>query len=354
MTDLLDLTASLVDIPSVSRHERHITDHLETLLREVPWLEVTRWGDNLVARTFLGRPQRLILAGHTDTVPPNGNEVARLEGDVLWGLGAADMKSGVAVLLELARTVTEPTVDATFIFYACEEVDYRENGLERLFVERPELLAGDAAVLAEPTGAEVEAGCQGTMRVDVTLTGRRAHSARAWLGRNAIHGLAGMLTRLAAYEGRRPVLDGCQFHEGLQAVLVNGGVATNVVPDRAVVTLNQRFAPDRTPAEAEAHVREVVGPVDGFEVVDVAPPAAPSLGHPLLERLLTATGVAPRAKLGWTDVGRFSARGVPATNFGPGDPNVAHAADERVTRSDVDTVYRVLRQVLEHGAVALG
>lgn len=350
MTDLLDLTASLVDIPSVSRHERHITDHLEGVLRDVPWLEVTRWGDNLVARTSGGQSRRLILAGHTDTVPPNGNEVARLEGDVLWGLGAADMKSGVAVLLELARTVPEPAVDVTYIFYACEEVDYKENGLEKLFADRPDLVQGDAAVLAEPTGAEIEAGCQGTMRVDVTMTGRRAHSARAWMGHNAIHGLAPLLTRLAGYEGRRVTLDGCEFREGLQAVLVNGGVAANVVPDRAVVTLNHRFAPDRTPAQAEAHIREVVGSVDGFEVVDFAPPAAPSLAHPLLQALLAAAGGVPQAKLGWTDVGRFSARGVPATNFGPGDPNVAHAPDERVTRSDVDTVYRVLRQVLERGA----
>jgi len=349
MNDLLSLTAALVDIPSVSHDERAVTDYLEALLAPVPWLEVTRVGENLVARTSLGRDRRLVLAGHTDTVPANGNERSRIEGDVLWGIGSADMKSGVAVLLELARTVSEPAVDTTYVFYECEEIDSRYNGVERLFRERPDLVAGDAALLAEPTSAAVEAGCQGTMRVVVSMTGERAHSARPWLGRNAIHRLAPVLTSVAAYEERRVELDGCQFREALQAVRVDGGVASNVVPDRASVTLNHRFAPDRTPADAEAHVRQVVGPADAFEVVDMAPAAAPALGHPLLQALLAATGQRPRAKLGWTDVARFAARGIPATNFGPGDPSVAHSAGERVSRSDVEMVYRVLRSLLEAG-----
>ena len=347
MTDLLAFTAALVDIPSVSHHERAITDHLESLLAPVPWLELTRVGENLVARTSFGRGSRLVLAGHTDTVPPNGNERARIEGDVCWGLGSADMKSGVAVLAELATTLAEPAVDVTYVFYECEEVDSRFNGLERLFTERPDLVAGDAAVLAEPTGARIEAGCQGTMRVEVILTGERAHSARSWLGRNAVHRLAPVLAALDTYEGRRVTLDGCEFREGLQGVLVQGGVAANVVPDRAMLTLNHRFAPDRTPEAAEAHVRSVVGEVDGFEVVDVAPAAPPALAHPLLTALAAATGEPPRAKLGWTDVARFAARGVPATNFGPGDPNVAHAAAERVERVELETVHRVLRHLLE-------
>jgi len=349
VTDLLALTAELVAIPSVSHDERAVTDHLEALLAPVPWLDVTRVGDNLVARSSLGRDLRLVLAGHTDTVPPNGNEQARIDGDVLWGIGSADMKSGVAVLLELARTVAEPAVDTTYVFYECEEIDSVHNGVERLFRERPDLLAGDAALLAEPTGAVVEAGCQGTMRVGVTLTGERAHSARPWLGRNAIHRLAPLLAAVAGYDDRRVELDGCHFREALQAVAVGGGVAANVVPDRATVTLNHRFAPDRSPAQAEAHLRRVVGPVDGFEVLDVAAGALPALGHPLLQALLAATGQPARAKLGWTDVARFAARGIPATNFGPGDPSVAHSAGEQVTRSDVETVYRVVRALLEAG-----
>lgn len=349
MADLLKVTADLVDIPSVSHHEGAVTDHLQAVLEPVPWLRVTRVGENLVARTSLGRPWRLILAGHTDTVPPNGNEQARIEGDVLWGIGACDMKAGVAVLAELAATVAEPVVDTTYVFYECEEVDSAFNGVERLFRERPDLLEGDAALLAEPTSARVEAGCQGTMRVEVTMTGDRAHTARAWLGRNAIHRLAPLLASVAAYEGRRVTIDGCHYREGLQVVRVGGGVANNVVPDRATVTLNHRFAPDRTPAEAEAHVRSVVGEVDGFEVTDMAVAAPPALGHPLLQSVLAASGGVAYGKLGWTDVARFAARGVPATNFGPGDPALAHSAGEQVTRSDLETVYGVLRTVLERG-----
>jgi succinyl-diaminopimelate desuccinylase len=347
MTDLLDLTSELVDIPSVSHHEAAISDHVAGLLAPVSWLDLTRVGHNVVARTRLGRSERLVLAGHLDTVPPNGNERARVDGDVLWGLGAADMKGGVAVLVELARSVPAPAVDVTYVFYECEEVESRFNGLERLFQERPDLLEADAAVLAEPTAGRVEAGCQGTMRVEVTMAGTRAHAARGWKGRNAIHRLAPVLGTLSAYEGRRVVLDGCEFREGLQAVRVAGGVAGNVVPDLAVLTLNHRFAPDRAPEEAEAHVREVVGPVDGFEVADCSPAAAPSLGHPLLRALLDLTGEAPRAKLGWTDVARFATRGIPATNFGPGDPNLAHCAGERVTRADVGHAYGVLHSLLQ-------
>ena len=300
-----------------------------------------------MARTHLGRSQRLVLAGHTDTVPPNGNERAHVDADTCWGLGACDMKGGIAVLAELARTVAYPAVDVTYVFYECEEIDARYNGVERLFVERPDLLRTDAAVLAEPTGARVEAGCQGTMRATLTYLGVRAHTARAWLGHNAIHRLAPALDALAAYQGREVEIDGCVFREGLQAVRIEGGVAGNVVPDRAALTVNHRFAPDRTPAQAEAHVREVLGEADGFELVDMAPSAPPSLGHPLLTRLLAATGRPAEAKLGWTDVARFASRGVPATNFGPGDPNLAHHADERVTRDDLVTVYSGLKNLIE-------
>ena len=346
MTDLLQLTAALVDIPSVSHNERAITDHLEARLAEAPWLDVTRVGENLVARTHLGRSQRLLIGGHTDTVPPNGNERARVEGDVLWGLGSCDMKSGLAVMLELALTVPEPGIDVTYVFYECEEIDSKYNGVERLFRERPELVEGDAAILAEPTGAMIEAGCQGTMRVIVTQTGVRAHSARPWLGVNAIHRLGPVLTAVAAYQGRKVEIDGCVFLEALSAVGIEGGVAGNVVPDRATVELNHRFAPDRSPEQAEAGLRAVVGEVDEFEVVDFAVAAAPGLGHPLLKSLVEASGGRPRAKLGWTDVARFAARGVPATNFGPGDPNVAHAADERVTRAELERVFSVLKSLL--------
>ena len=207
MSDLLARCAQLVDIPSVSHHEARICDFLEAELRSLPSLEVQRWGENVVARTHLGRPHRLVLAGHVDTVPANHNERARIAGDVCWGLGAADMKAGCTVFLELARAVAEPALDVTYVFYECEEVAPEFNGLNKLFAARPELLAADAAVLGEPTSATIEAGCQGTLHLDVTVAGERAHSARPWLGRNAIHRLSPVLERCASYDGRRPVLE---------------------------------------------------------------------------------------------------------------------------------------------------
>jgi len=353
MTDLLALTATLVDIPSVSRHEAAITAWIESTLADVAGLELTRVGDNLVARTQLGRDQRVILAGHTDTVPVNGNADARVVGDELWGLGASDMKSGLAVMIEAARSITDPAVDVTYVFYAREEIAAAESGLRELFEQRPDLLVGDLALLGEPTDGTIEAGCQGTMRVRLTLKGKRAHPARPWMGRNAVHRLGGLLVDLSLYDERRPVLQGCAYREALQAVRVEGGVAGNVVPDAVELLLNHRFAPDRSAAEAEAHVREVLGPWleadDDVEVVDVAEGAAPALDHPLLAALIERHGLDVRAKLGWTDVARFAAHGVPAANFGPGDAEIAHMAGEFVTRDQLDRVWRATEDLLRNG-----
>ena len=352
MTDLLAATAALVAIPSVSHHEAVIADHVEARLRGVPWLTVDRVEDNVVARTGLGRPRRLVLGGHLDTVPANNNETPRIEGDVLWGLGSADMKAGLAVMLELATTVAEPAVDVTYVFYACEEVARKDNGLCRLFEVRPDLVAADAAVLTEPTSAHVEAGCQGVLRLDVIVTGERAHSARPWMGVNAIHRLGPLLELVAGFVGREPVIDGCRYREALQAVGVRGGVAGNVVPDSATVTLNHRFAPDRSIDDAMLAVGELLAPAldrqrgDRIEVQDQAPAALPGLGDPLLARLVQASGGRPEAKLGWTDVAFFAERGIPATNFGPGDPGVAHAAGERVHRSELVRVHEVLAALI--------
>lgn len=348
--DLLALTASLVAIPSVSHAEQALTDHLETELRALPHLEVERVGANLVARTRLGRPFRVVLAGHTDTVPVNGNAEPRVDGDVLWGLGSADMKGGLAVMLALAREVTAPAVDVTFVFYAGEEVAAAHNGLGHLLRDRPDLLEGDVAILGEPTGGELEAGCQGTLRMEVTLRGQRAHTARPWMGRNAIHRMGALLRVVEAFEERQPVIQGCQYREALQAVLVTGGVAGNVVPDTAVVTLNHRFAPDRTEQEAADEVRALLAPVleDGDEVivVDSAPAAAPGLDNPILRALVDDHHLTVTAKLGWTDVARFAAAGVPACNLGPGDATLAHAADERVDRASLERAHEVLHTVI--------
>ena len=354
MTDLLALTAQLVDIPSVSHDEGAITDHLQALLEDVPWLAVERHQHNLVARTDLGRAHRLILAGHTDTVPVNGNARAVTEGDVLRGLGTSDMKSGVAVFLHLARTVSDPACDVTYVFYAAEEVEAAHNGLGVLFRDRPDLLAADAAILGEPTDATVEAGCQGTLRVAVHLTGRRSHTARPWMGVNAIHRLGPVLAAVERFDARRPVLDGCEFREALQAVRVEGGVAGNVVPDAATVVVNHRFAPDRDAAEAEQVVRDALAPAltdgDTVELLDAAPSAAPGLTHPLLAGLVARNQLTVRAKLGWTDVARFAANGVPAVNFGPGDPTLAHTQEEWVGRAPIEATHAALADLLRGGA----
>ncbi len=352
MTDLLALTAELVDIPSVSFEEADLVAYLETELRAVSGLTVDRIGDNLVARTELGRDHRLVLAGHTDTVPGDCSG-SRMDGDTLWGLGTADMKGGLAVMLELARTVSEPVVDVTWVFYAREEVAITHNGLRELFTEAPELLAGDVAILGEPTGGGIEAGCQGTMRFEVTLVGVRAHTARPWMGRNAVHRLGALLTAIETYQHREPVLEGCRYREALQTVHVEGGVAGNVVPDRAMIRINHRYAPDRTGIEAEAHVREVLAPYldDGDEVVlvDHSPAAWPGMSHPLIQRLAASGELEVRAKLGWTDVAFFSEHGVPAVNFGPGEPTLAHTAGERVERESVESCYAVLHSLLING-----
>lgn len=353
MVDLLARTADLIAIPSESHYEAALADHVETRLRALGHVQVDRIGDNVVARTTAGRGMRLVVAGHLDTVPANGNGTPEIRDDVLWGLGAADMKGGLAVMLELAAGVPDPAVDVTWIFYAGEEVAAEHNGLGHLFTERPDLVAGDAAVLGEPTDAALEVGCQGTMRVSVELRGARAHTARPWMGRNALHRAGRVLVALDDYVPRQPVIDGCTYRESLQAVFVEGGVAGNVVPDRAVVTLNHRFAPDRTRDEALTQVEDVLSPHltadDSVTLIDAADPAPPGLTHPLLAALRERNGLEVTAKLGWTDVSRFAAAGIPATNFGPGDATLAHSKEERVDRASLDAVFGALGDLLRNG-----
>ena len=356
MTDLdlsaepVELTAALVDIPSVSGEEQHIADAVERALREqAPHLEVVRSGQAVLARTNLGRGSRVVLAGHLDTVPINDNLPVRRTGsgadEVLHGCGTVDMKGGDAVMLHLAGKLTEPRHDLTFVFYDCEEVAAEHNGLNRIERELPDWLAGDLAIVGEPSNATIEAGCQGTLRVEIRTTGTRAHTARAWMGENAIHAAEPILRRLLDYTPRNPVIDGLQYREGLQAVRIEGGVAGNVVPDSCVVAVNHRFAPDKSLAEAEAHVREIF---DGFEVtvVDASGGALPGLSSPAAAELVAAAGGEPVAKLGWTDVARFAARGLPAVNFGPGAPTLAHTQQENVAASDIRHCADVLTRFL--------
>jgi succinyl-diaminopimelate desuccinylase len=348
--DLLTLTAELVDWPSVSFAEGPFVDWLQAELATLRHLEVNRVGDNLVARTDLGRRSRLLLAGHTDTVPPNGNDKARIDGAVLWGVGSTDMKGGLAIMLDLARTVPEPAIDLTFVLFAREEVASEHSGLGELIRLRPDLLAADCAVLGEPTGGAVEAGCQGALRFEVTLAGARAHTARPWMGRNAIHRLGPLLTAVAGAETRSPEIDGCRYRESLQAVHVAGGVSGNVVPDEVVLRIHHRYAPDRDAETAAASVRELVDPHlddgDRVEIIDSAPACPPSLTHPLLSRLVADNQLEVRAKLGWTDVARLAELGIPATNLGPGDPTLAHTAGERLELEPLERCHRALYRLI--------
>jgi succinyl-diaminopimelate desuccinylase len=346
--DAVQLTEDLVNIESVSGDEQQIADAIEAALRALDHLDVRRFGNTLVARTDQGHDERVVIAGHTDTVPVNDNLPARRDGTVLHGLGSCDMKGGVAVALRLAA-MPRTNRDVTYLFYECEEVEAERNGLHLLAQTDPDLLEADFAILMEPSDAVVEAGCQGTLRVDVVTRGERAHSARSWTGSNAIHSAADVLARLNAYEPRRPVIDGLEYREGLNAVFVRGGVAGNVLPDECVVSVNYRFAPDRSEDEAFAHMREVF---EGFEIElsDSAPAAMPGLSVPAAAAFVEAVGGAANPKFGWTDVARFSALGVPAVNFGPGDPHLAHKQDELVPLEQVTSVERQLRAWLGEGA----
>lgn len=353
---LLDLTASSVDItraicdiPSVSGDERALADAIEAAVSPLPHLEVIRHGNTIVARTDLGRPQRVVIAGHIDTVPVNENLPTRnveIDGEpFLWGRGTVDMKAGTAVQLKLAAELVDPAVDVTWMWYDNEEVEASKNGLGLLAAVRPDLFEADFAILGEPSNGEVEGGCNGTLRAIVRTAGVRAHSARAWVGENAIHRAAPILARLAEYRAREVSVEGLVYRESLSAVRIAGGVAGNVIPDACEVEVNYRFAPSKSAADAEAHVRGVLAGFD-IEITDAAEGARPGLDAPIAQAFVAAVGAEPRPKYGWTDVARFSALGIPAVNYGPGDPHLAHHDEERVPLAQIDAVERGLREWL--------
>lgn len=349
MSQLAALLQEIMDIESVSGNERQLADWVERRLAHSAHLEVHRDGDCVVARTALGRPERVVIAGHLDTVPVAGNLPSRLvdhpDGPRVWGRGACDMKGGVAVMLALAAELSDPVRDVTWIFYDHEEVEATLNGLGRLSRNRPDLVRGDFAVLMEPTSARIEGGCQGTIRIDLTVRGTAAHSARAWTGHNAIHDLAPVLATLAAYESEEIEVEGLRFREGLNAVGITGGVAGNVIPPSATVQINYRFAPDKTVDQALARLHAWF-PGHEFTVADASPPARPGLHRPAARDFLDAIGQEARPKYGWTDVARFSDLGIPAVNYGPADPSVAHRDDEFCPVADLDACAAGLRRWL--------
>ncbi|HJE85399.1 MAG TPA: succinyl-diaminopimelate desuccinylase [Corynebacterium amycolatum] len=366
----VDLTAALVDIESVSHNETAIADAVEVALREVAQadesIEVLRIDNNVIARTHRGLPQRVILAGHLDTVPtadnvPSTRGVDAQGRDTLFGCGTVDMKSGDAVYLHAFATLAasqELQRDLTLIMYECEEIAAEFNGLRHLSESHPELLTGDVALLGEPSGNVIEAGCQGSIRLRLTAHGTRAHSARAWLGDNAVHKLAPVLSRIAAYEPQTVDIDGLAYREGLNVVWLEAGVATNTLPDEAVLRVNFRFAPNRSADEAMGHFREVLG-LDEFaaedltvEVEDVSPGALPGLHASAAKELVAVAADVVKPKFGWTDVARFSALGIPAVNFGPGDPAYCHKKDEQIPVECITALWEDLRRYLTTAPVA--
>lgn len=370
LQDPVDLTAALVDIESVSHNETAIADAVEAALREVAQadesIEVLRIDNNVIARTHRGLPQRVILAGHLDTVPtadnvPSTRGVDAQGRDTLFGCGTVDMKSGDAVYLHAFATLAasqELQRDLTLIMYECEEIAAEFNGLRHLSESHPELLTGDVALLGEPSGNVIEAGCQGSIRLRLTAHGTRAHSARAWLGDNAVHKLAPVLSRIAAYEPQTVDIDGLAYREGLNVVWLEAGVATNTLPDEAVLRVNFRFAPNRSADEAMAHFREVLG-LDEFapedltvDVEDVSPGALPGLHAAAAKELVAVAGDVVKPKFGWTDVARFSALGIPAVNFGPGDPAYCHKKDEQIPVECITALWEDVRRYLTTAPVA--
>ena len=351
--DSVAITQAICDVPSVSGDETLLADLVVEALADAAHLEVIRDGDTVVARTNLGRERRVVIAGHLDTVPINANLPTRYEtigGErYLWGRGTVDMKGGVAVQLKLALELADPIVDLTWMWYDHEEVSAELNGLGRLARHRPDLFTGDFAILGEPSNGQVEGGCNGNLRFELRAYGLRAHSARSWVGDNAIHKLAPALDRLAAYEAETIEVDGLAYREGLNAVGITGGVAGNVIPDEAMLHVNYRFAPSRSVAEAIEFARAMF-PEYELTVVDAAEGARPGLDAPLAQQFVHAVGAEARPKYGWTDVARFSALGIPAVNFGPGDPLKAHADDERVACDQILSSERALRAWLTGAA----
>lgn len=345
--DLLSSCFDLVNIYSVSHQEESLSEYVQQQLSTCSWLDVEVIDSEIVASSHLGLPKRILFAGHLDTVPSSGNFPGRLEDESCWGLGSVDMKAGLSVFLELAKNLQKPIMDVTFVFYTCEEVDRSYSGLWKLYQQRPELIKADAVILGEPTGAKVEAGCQGTMRILVKMSGVRAHTARPGMGLNAIHRLHLVLALLNDYKPRTIVIDSCEFKESLQAVKIEGGIANNVVPDEVNLAINFRFAPDRNVVQAFDYLKALLEPVmavengDAIELIEGVEGALPSLSNPILSSLAKKAGSVD-AKLGWTDVSTFASMGVPATNFGPGDPALAHSPNEYVTKQDLETVYKIL------------
>ena len=344
----IELTASLVNIPSESHNEKQIVQQIELALhKQAPWLEITRIGNSILARTKLNRPLRIILAGHVDTVPIINNIPSFIKARELWGCGTSDMKAGNAVFLYLITTISKPCYDITLIMYDCEEVEYHANGLSKIKCDLPEWLEANIAIFGEPSDGFIEAGCQGTMRISINSVGTRSHSARPWSGSNAIHNLTKVLNLIREYQPHNMRIENCNYQECLSAVQINGGISGNIIPDTASIIVNFRFIPNMSIDKAFSHLCKIFKKVEAnVNLIDASEGALPNLNKPVINMLLNSTNIGVRAKYGWTDVARLTSLGIPSINWGPGSPNSSHKSDERINVSRVIKFTKILKNYL--------
>jgi succinyl-diaminopimelate desuccinylase len=344
-------TEALVRIPSESRHEEAI---LAEIRRHLPSAyDVVEDRDSVVLALPERRPGAplVLLAGHVDTVPVGGSALGRREGETVYGRGAADMKSGLAVIEEVAEALASDgltsDLDVGLLFFGREELPFAESALVPLFDRRSEIADSVLAIVLEPTANRLEVGCLGNLNATVVFAGEAAHSARPWLGRNAIHAAIAVLAPVAELPIRDVDVDGMIYREVASVTAIRGGTASNVVPDRATAHVNFRYAPTHTPAEAERLLRELLGhPSASVAIVGNAPPGRVPSGNPMVDRLRAAGDLVVGPKQAWTPVAEFGLAGIDAVSFGPGDPQYAHRDDERVEVAALVRSYEVLRAFL--------
>jgi succinyl-diaminopimelate desuccinylase len=342
-------TLELVDVPSVSRGEAELHRHVARVL-DRPGLELSFANDDCLLYSTgrrVGTPL-VLLAGHLDTVPPQDNIPGRLDGDEVIGLGASDMKGGLAVMIELGLWFADERpsldVDVALVFFSREELALSESSLPGLFAASPLPDEADLVVVMEPTDNTIQAGCLGNINARLAFTGESAHSARPWLGVNAIAKAVEGLAPIVRVEPLEVDAGGLTFVEVLSVTGIEGGIAQNVIPDRTTCLLNFRYAPGRTPEEAEERLRELVGEAGELEIQSNAPSARVAVGSPLVERLRRAGDFAVQPKQAWTPVAEFAMRGLDAINLGPGATRYAHRRDERVVAGELARTHEALQR----------
>jgi succinyl-diaminopimelate desuccinylase len=341
-------TLELVDIPSESRSEAALAEHVAAVVPRGRLGLVHREEETLVYATQRRDRPLVLLAGHLDTVPAQGNIPGRLENGAVHGLGASDMKGGLAVMIELARWVeesgTDLDVDLALLFFPREELPPAESAVPAFFAAGTDAGRADLVIVLEPTDNTIQAGCLGVVNAELVFAGESAHSARPWMGVNAVDVAVAALAPRLPFPRLDVEIAGLTFVEVLSATQIHGGIAANVIPDRVAVHLNFRYAPDRTPADAEARLAELVGDAGELTIFSNSAPARVAADSPLVERLRAVGGFALEPKQAWTPVAEFAAEGLDAINLGPGATRFAHRRDERIEVAELVRTFEALRR----------